>query len=177
MRMFPTDKDYEVYKSVYKTMPNIEKNDKEFDIKYKEYAKRKNEKLSRIYKIINGQMGEEISESLQQLIEIIRVNKLDIDIIHSYGCCLDDVSLPDHKSTKEEILTMADQFEDFLERYFSNKIQPSIMTIARSSLDDYCPVDQVEFIQEEVLTRVKKYFNKQKEASSIGSIVPSYLLE
>lgn len=175
--MFLTNQDYEVYKSVYKTMPNFNKNDKEFDPKYKEYIKNKNEKLLRIYKIINGEFQDEVPENLTKLIEIIKTNKLDIDVIHSYGCCLDDVSLPDHISTKEEIVSMIDQFEIFLEKYFSNELQPNIMTIARSSLDDYCPSDQVDFIQDEVLKRVKNYFSKQKEASPIGSIILSYLLE
>ncbi len=180
--MFSSDREFEVYKSVYKTKLDFDKNSNEFDFKYSKYIKAKNEKLAHISKIINGKIDEENSPLLKQLIEIIKKNKLDIDILHSYGSCLDEVSLPDHKSTTEEILSMIEQFESFLKKYFfPNSLQPAIMTIARSSLDDYCPPDQVDFIQEEVLNRVKNYFNQKNENDSsppsIGSINLVYLLE
>ena len=46
---------------------------------------------------------------------------------------------------------------------------PGLITIARSSLDEYCPSDQVDYIQNEMITKLKLVFD-----ISINSIVYDY---
>ena len=45
----------------------------------------------------------------------------------------------------------------------SNQICPTIITVARSSLDDYCPTDQVDMIQALVEDALKECFGDKKE--------------
>lgn len=88
----------------------------------------------------------------------------DIEILHNYGCGIDDCSLPHNVSTQEDIIQMLNQLTNFLNNYFSlqSLLIPGSVTIARSSLDDYCPSDQVDFIQEGVISKVKTYFGPEK---------------
>ena len=49
----------------------------------------------------------------------------------------------------------------------SNQICPTIVTIARSSLDDYCPPDQVDMIQCLVEDVLKECFGNSRELKYI----------
>jgi len=105
--------------------------------------------------------GEELLGNITQLVGSVRKHypRQDIDwkLVHDAGCTFDDSELPHHVSNKAEIQTMlrlAEQFLDWLGK------TPTIVTISRSSCDDYCPPDQVEDIQMGVLTLLKmKYRN------------------
>ena len=55
---------------------------------------------------------------------------------------------------------MLTDFKAFLLKYFNNNLRPGCITIARSSLDDYCPPEQVDFIQTETLHLIQSYFTK-----------------
>ncbi|XP_014661957.1 PREDICTED: UPF0489 protein C5orf22 homolog isoform X2 [Priapulus caudatus] len=72
----------------------------------------------------------------------------DFDLIHEAGLTCDDTDdLPHHVSTQDEVTDLMKDVRILLE----DLPRPSIITIARSSWDDYCPKVQVEPIQESVL--------------------------
>lgn len=77
--------------------------------------------------------------------------KIDWDIVHNAGCTCDDTELPHHISSPEEIAGMMSELRVNLEGWVSDFDKPLAVTVARSSLDDFCPPDQVEFIQEQTL--------------------------
>jgi len=79
---------------------------------------------------------------------------VDWEWIHEIGCTMDDTELPHHVSSHAEIQDHMLSVESFLKTL--NK--PVIITIARSSEDDYCPVDQVDMIQELVLAMLKRLY-------------------
>lgn len=71
------------------------------------------------------------------------------------GCTCDSTDLPHHESSTEEINELIDQFKQFIIKV---KLPPTIITISRSSDDDYCPVEQVEDIQAKVLFALKEVY-------------------
>lgn len=158
-RMFSgADSKYELFKSIYENKLDLSKDDPEFDRKYENYVKEKQKRLDEIY---SGLKSEEISKdsNLSRFKEVISSRSLDLEILHSFGSGLDDRSLPDHVSDESEIKEMISKFSSFLTRYFRggdiSAVSPSIVTIARSSLDEYCPPQQVDFIQELTLDSIK----------------------
>nr|XP_022343654.1 UPF0489 protein C5orf22 homolog [Crassostrea virginica] len=72
---------------------------------------------------------------------------VNFDLLHEAGCTCDDTELPHHVSSQEEITLLVDATQEFL----SHIKRPTIITMARSSQDDYCPPEQVESIQNSVL--------------------------
>lgn len=68
--------------------------------------------------------------------------------VYDAGCTFDSNELPHHISSESEINGLIILFKRFLHEI---KFKPILITISRSSDDDYCPKDQVDFIQESVL--------------------------
>lgn len=86
-------------------------------------------------------------------------NDIDWLLVHDMGCTCDDTELPHHVSELSCINELLKSFTDFL------KILPNIsvvVTISRSSDDDYCPPENVDFIQHEVLSCLQKRFLSTK---------------
>ncbi|XP_031445107.1 UPF0489 protein C5orf22 homolog [Phasianus colchicus] len=77
-----------------------------------------------------------------------RMESPDYEMVHQAGLTCDYVELPHHVSTKEEIEGLLQSVKILLK----NMPKPTLVTIARSSLDDYCPSEQVDIIQEKVLS-------------------------
>lgn len=74
--------------------------------------------------------------------------EVDWILVHNAGCTCDNTDLPHHVSTEEEINKMLNKFKEFVELLLE---RPAIVTISRSSEDDYTPPDVVEMIQKRVL--------------------------
>ncbi|XP_065577428.1 UPF0489 protein C5orf22 homolog isoform X2 [Artemia franciscana] len=75
--------------------------------------------------------------------------KIDWTSIHEAGCTIDENGLPHHVSTRGDI---ANIYMPDVELFLKNLgYTPNAITIARSSDDDYCPKDDVDFIQDCVL--------------------------
>lgn len=93
------------------------------------------------------------AEQIKALVEDLRScqteggDAVNFDLLHEAGCTCDDTELPHHVSSQEEITLLVDATQEFL----SHMKRPTIITMARSSQDDYCPPDQVESIQNSVL--------------------------
>lgn len=75
-------------------------------------------------------------------------NDIDWNLVYDAGCTYDKIMLPHHKSSNEEINELIVKFKDFLAQLSA---PPILVTISRSSEDDYCPADQVDYIQDLVI--------------------------
>ncbi|EAT41648.1 AAEL006752-PA [Aedes aegypti] len=106
------------------------------------------------------EISEEYTHLLEKVSNLVTVLKkeyaeeeIDWSMIYDAGCTCDVTDLPHHESTREEIQTMVQQLESFLVRL---PAPPTVITMSRSSEDDYTPADQVEQIQELVLGALQK---------------------
>lgn len=78
---------------------------------------------------------------------------IDWSIIHNAGCTCDNTELPHHISNTEEISRLVDLTKNLAKRLPS---KPRLVTVARSSLDDFCPVESVDGIQERVVRAIEE---------------------
>ncbi|GBL89776.1 UPF0489 protein C5orf22 [Araneus ventricosus] len=78
----------------------------------------------------------------------------DPDLLNDAGCTCDDCDLPHHVSTPDEVRHLVGVVKDFL----LQNPKPAVITIARSSRDDYCPPEDVNFIQECVLQMLEEVY-------------------
>ncbi|NXN23857.1 CE022 protein, partial [Nycticryphes semicollaris] len=77
-----------------------------------------------------------------------RMESPDYEMVHQAGLTCDYMELPHHVSTEEEIEGLIQSVKVLLK----DMPKPTLVTVARSSLDDYCPSEQVDIIQEKVLS-------------------------
>lgn len=106
------------------------------------------------------EISEEYTTLLAKVSNLVTVLKkeyaeeeIDWSMIYDAGCTCDVTDLPHHESTREEIQSLVQQLESFLVQL---PAPPTVITVSRSSEDDYTPADQVEQIQELVLAALKK---------------------
>lgn len=172
-RMFASDDEYGVFKSVYENKFDASKDDENFDEKYQSHQSRKLVRLCEILTVLRRtQIDSKENSDLSKLRDLIRSKNLDLEVLHSFGSGLDDRSLPDHVSDKAEIEKMIESFRLFVENYLNGNesaARPSLVTIARSSLDDYCPPEQVDSIQKMTIEMIQ-----EKWKNFIGSLKHNY---
>ena len=98
--------------------------------------------------------------ALQETVEsdYSREGKIDWLVIHNAGCTCDDTDLPHHISDPREIQELLRQAVHLFERLLSLN-PPKMVTVARSALDEFCPPDQVEEIQVQVVQKVQDLFD------------------
>jgi hypothetical protein len=84
----------------------------------------------------------------------------DWAVIHAAGCTcdLDGTELPHHISTDIEIEESLKQFCTFLKQ-LTTKL-PTVVTISRSSEDDYTPKEQVDYIERSVVETLQAIFHE-----------------
>ncbi|KAF5276548.1 hypothetical protein FQR65_LT03978 [Abscondita terminalis] len=91
----------------------------------------------------------------KSVLEFYHEGDIDWELIHDAGCTCDNTELPHHVSTEEELNVMFDAFKRFLDNL---TYPPTVITISRSTEDDYTPCENVEEIQEKVLEIVSEKF-------------------
>ncbi|NXI53661.1 CE022 protein, partial [Chloroceryle aenea] len=93
---------------------------------------------------------------LVQLIHSLknRMESPDYEMVHQAGLTCEYVELPHHISTEEEI----ESFIQSVKILLKDLPKPTLVTVARSSLDDYCPSEQVDIIQEKVLNLLSSVY-------------------
>ena len=100
--------------------------------------------------------GEALIGPVTDIVQSVRKHyprqEVDWRMVHDAGCTFDDSELPHHISSNAEINSLLRTCEQFLD--ILGKV-PTIVTISRSSCDDYCPPHQVEDIQSGVLNLLK----------------------
>jgi len=155
---------YSKLKELYSFCPvpaNLEKGQKEeAALKSGKERKEKVEKLGSIFDFLKSECplsmyegpGEELLPEAVAIQEAVKKHypreEVDWALIHEAGQTFDDSELPHHVSSTSEIHSLLRLTESLLG--WLGK-PPTVITIARSSLDDYCPPHQVDEIQEGVL--------------------------
>lgn len=109
-----------------------------------------------------GPRSETVLAVWSQLVDLVTEVKakyaasaIDWSLIYNAGCTCDTTDLPHHKSTEAEIDNLIVAFKEFLDRIDGT---PTIVTVSRSSEDDYCPIDQVNIIQAKVLQALQDLY-------------------
>uniref|UniRef100_H2LVB4 Chromosome 5 open reading frame 22 n=1 Tax=Oryzias latipes TaxID=8090 RepID=H2LVB4_ORYLA len=94
--------------------------------------------------------------SLTQLISSLKARNPspDYEMVHQAGLTCDSAELPHHVSTDEEI----DRLISAVRRFLTALPKPTLVTMSRSSLDEYCPIEQVDSIQHRVLTALESLY-------------------
>ena len=83
--------------------------------------------------------------------------RVDWRLVHDAGCTWDDTELPHHVSTPGEIAGMLNATR----RALGALPRPRLVTVARSSLDDYCPPEQVDSIQQGVISALEEKIEEE----------------
>lgn len=106
--------------------------------------------------ISDEDLRTKISKLYDNILSCYKKEAVDWELIHDSGCTCDDTELPDHITEREDLVKFFEVFTNFLRVLPS---APTIVTISRSTEDDYTPGEDVEFIQENVLKCLKEIFN------------------
>ncbi|XP_016967254.1 UPF0489 protein C5orf22 [Drosophila biarmipes] len=105
--------------------------------------------------VVTPEVYARIVKLAEQLQEKYPDDEIDWHLIFDSGSTTDNNGLPHHISTAEELETYFANFKRFLERL---PVPPVAITMAHSAQDDYCPQDQVAFIEGRVLGLLREVF-------------------
>ncbi len=151
---------YERLKRIYKFTPVPESLQGDERLRFALAAGRERAQLlqtlrSMFVQLAEGSMLQPESEADEDLVEEVRHLKraieqsypgerVDWTLVHDAGCTWDDTELPHHVSSPEEV---AGLLADTRRLVAKLPRLPAMVTVARSSLDEFCPPDQVDTIQ------------------------------
>jgi UPF0489 domain len=161
LQILPKAETYEKLRAIYKV-------DKTYDTKdpasVTEYVNLRNRQLDFFETVfqhmaLNGSLEKFKCDdpSIDSLCHHYSIYEVDWFLVNDAGCTCDEeeFQVPNHESTDATIKEMILKFEKFLK---SLKKPPTLITIARSSLDGYTPLHQVDSIQAQVLIILRKVY-------------------
>ncbi|XP_031826064.1 UPF0489 protein C5orf22 homolog isoform X2 [Nomia melanderi] len=97
---------------------------------------------------------EAVENLYHQLTAAYKQSEIDWITIHNAGLTRDDTDLPHHPTSRADLdRLITGTFRSFLACLSSS---PTIVTVARSSEDDYCPPADVDMIQEGVIDELRQ---------------------
>lgn len=91
----------------------------------------------------------------EEMLKYYDESEIDWELVHDAGCTCDDSELPHHVSTEDELNIMFDCFNNFVNML---NYSPTIITISRSTEDDYTPEEDVANIQNFVIKCLNEKF-------------------
>lgn len=114
--------------------------------------------------VITPEVYAKIVELAEQLQAKYPDDEIDWLLIFDSGSTTDNNGLPHHISTSKELDEYFANFKRFLQRL---PVPPVAITMAHSAQDDYCPQDQVAFIEEQVLRLLREVFGDKLHDKAI----------
>ena len=103
--------------------------------------------------------GSPVTAEYEELGEVLQAG-YDKETVHNCGLTFDTTELPHHRSTDEQLKTFMYDFNHMIAYACSQEdFPPCLVTIARSSLDEYCPRDQVDSIQYKVIQVLEENYH------------------
>ncbi|EDW18924.1 UPF0489 protein C5orf22 homolog [Drosophila mojavensis] len=114
--------------------------------------------------VITPQVYAKILHLAEQLQAKYPDDEIDWLLIFDSGSTTDNNGLPHHISTTKELEDYFAHFKRFLQRL---PVPPVAITMAHSARDDYCPQDQVAFIEEQVLRLLREVFGDKLHEKAI----------
>ncbi|EDW33513.1 GL21916 [Drosophila persimilis] len=114
--------------------------------------------------VISPEVYAKIVHLTEQLQDKYPDDEIDWHLIFDSGSTTDNNGLPHHISSSQELEEYFANFKRFLERL---PVPPVAITMAHSAQDDYCPQDQVAFIEERVLRLLKDVFGERLNDKAI----------
>lgn len=160
-----TQEEYAILQGLYSFQKPSENADEDQVLDCVERRVRQLEDLETVFADLVEDDGEETvqrwaanpgMESVVRLVQSLRnrMESPDYEMVHQAGLTCDYSELPHHVSTEEEIQRLAQAVRLILRAL----PKPTLVTMSRSSLDEYCPVDQVDSIQERVLAILESLY-------------------
>lgn len=108
-------------------------------------------------------LSEEHRELLHRLVDSLQKcppigAPLTAELIHDAGCSRDrDSALPHHPSSRREMDALLRATRNFLQRL---PAPPTLVTVSRSTEDDYCPREDVQFLQDSMLDLLREVYGE-----------------
>lgn len=158
---------YERLQTIYKCELPDTRNKEEL----REFVKARTKQLNDL-KHFFWNMGDESMKALfddvtfSLLTDLVtEVNKfytiVDWELIHEAGCTCDDMNraLPHHVTPQDQLIPLIEQTFKVWFSVADQSPPPVLITISRSSEDDYCPPEHVDMIENHVLGILRKQYN------------------
>ncbi|KAF2880022.1 hypothetical protein ILUMI_26143 [Ignelater luminosus] len=159
---------YDRLKDVY-YFPSLQTKDTEKIVEITKKREEQIDELERLFKYLEehremppyqGKEPTELYRKVDALKDIVlqyyHDGDIDWELVHDAGSTCDCTDLPHHVSSEKELDIMFESFKNFLGVL---PCPPTIITISRSTEDDYTPCENVEAIQEKVINILSEFFS------------------